>query len=232
MRSVFYVTVMVCLLSGLLAFGTAPAVAQTMSDQMMQKTGPTIEHKGPVASPGETGFSGEAKSGGSQQMGASSQMKSMMKSETQGRVTHPAEAQSTGGNQPANVAAAVKGGEATVARVDRAGNCLRVRSDPSASSKEIACAAKGQQLRLTGVFSKNGRWAQLDNHGWVFFRQLKTDVRPPRTAAMGRSWEKAAGAGKGAPTSGRHHYRRAGCCYPGYNYSYPGYYGWYWGSWY
>jgi hypothetical protein len=231
MRSVFYVTVMVCLLSGLLAFTTAPAVAQMMSDQIMQNSGPTIEHKGPVAGPTHMGFSGEAKAGASEQTNAPGQMKSMMKGQTMGRMNQPSEPQGTEGTPPANVSAQAKGGEATVARVDRSGKCLHVYTEASASSKEIACMPKGEKVHLTGVFSKDRRWAQMDNHGWVFFRKLETDVKAPPTAAMERSWGRAAGAGKGMPSAGRHHFRGRCYCNPGY-YSYPSYYGWSWGSWY
>jgi hypothetical protein len=228
MRSVFYVTVLACLLSGLLVFAAAPAVAQMMSNQMMQKSGPTVEHQVPTAGPTEMGFSGEAKAGASQGMGVHSQMKTMMKSETTGKASQPSETKGPVGAQPANVSAQAKGGEATVAREDRPGNCLHVRSDPSASSKEIACVPKGQKVHLTGVFTRNGRWAQLDNHGWVFFRQLKTNVRPPLTASTEMSWGQSAAAGKTKPHARRHHYRGFRHCYPGYYYYYPGYYyGWY-----
>jgi hypothetical protein len=161
-------------------------------------------------------------------MGAPDEMKSMMKGENMGQVNQPSGTQGAAGTQPANVSPAAKGGDATVARVDRSGNCLRVRSDPSASSKEIACVAKGEKVHLTGLFSKDGRWAQLDNQGWVFFNRLSTDVKPPQTASMGKSWERSAGTGTGKHSTGRHHYRGTHCCYPGYYYYfYPGYYGWY-----
>jgi hypothetical protein len=62
MRSVFYATVLVCLLAGLLAFATAPAAAQTFN-QLTQKTAITIEHKDSSANSGNMGFSGEAKAG-------------------------------------------------------------------------------------------------------------------------------------------------------------------------
>ncbi len=211
MRSVFYGTVLVYLLAGLVAFATAPAVAQTTSTQLMQKTAPTIEHKGPATNPGEMGFSGQAKAG----------------------VSQPSQAKGPESKTPANVSTQPKGGEATVARVDRSGNCLHVYSDPSPSSKEIACMAKGEKIHLTGMFSKDRRWAQLDNHGWALFRDLKTDVKAPRVSEMGRSWGRSAGTGQGAPGTGQHHYRGARYCYPGYYYPYyPGYYGWYWSPWY
>lgn len=230
MRSVFYVTVLVCLLSGLLAFATAPAVAQMTSDQMMQKSLPTIEHKGPVGAPGVTGFSGEAKSGASQEMSVRKQMKSIMKSETQGQMNQPSQAQGSERVQPASVSAQAKGGEATVTRVDRTEKCPHVYTEASASSKEIACMPKSEKVHLTGVFSSDRRWAQLDNNGWVLFRDLRTSVRPPRMAAVEKSWGQSAAAGKGKPGAARHHYRGFRHCYRGYYY--PGYYGWYWGSWY
>ncbi|HTY26134.1 MAG TPA: SH3 domain-containing protein, partial [Desulfomonilaceae bacterium] len=94
---------------------------------------------------------------------------------------------------------------AVVARVDRPDNCLRIRSGPSMSDNVIGCAAMGQTLNLTGAFSKDGRWAQLDNNGWVYFHQLRTDLMPPKHARSmtsgrrsSRSWERAAGAGSGS----------------------------------
>lgn len=228
MRNVFYVTVLVCLL----ALATAPAVAQATSDQTMQKAGPTIEHKGPVAVPAETGFSGEAKAGASQGMDAHRQMKTKMKSDTMGQAGQPTPTQGPGGMQPANVSAQAKGGDATVARVDRSEKCLRVYSDPSAASKQIACMLKGENVHLTGMFSKDRRWAQLDNNGWALFRDLRTNVKPPRMAATEKSWGRSAAAGKAKPHARRHHYRGFRNCYPGYYYPgyyyyYPGYYGWY-----
>jgi hypothetical protein len=112
------------------------------------------------------------------------------------------------------------GGEAVVVRIDRPENCLRIRSGASSSSEIMDCVAEGQTLHLTGVFSEDGRWAQLDNNGWVSFDQIRTDVKP--------SWEQTAAAGKASKTGARHGHR-GGCHYyaPGY-YSYPGYYYWGW----
>ena len=154
MRSAFYVTVLVGLLSTLLAFSTASAVAQTTSNPLTHKTSMDTEHRGPTANPSES--------------------------------AHP------------------KGGVAIVARVDRYGKCLHVFRDPSIFSREIGCMSKGEKAHLTGVFSKNRRWAQLDNHGWVLFRDLKTDVKPPRRVAMKRPWCSPAAAGNEAPMAARH----------------------------
>jgi len=111
-----------------------------------------------------------------------------------------------------------KGGEAVVLRVDQPDNCLRVRSEPSTSANQIACIAAGDRVRLTGVFSPDGRWAQLDNNGWVFFSQLQTDVSPPES--MDRSWKQPAGAGDGGKGKGAH--RGGSYCY--YGGGYGGYY--------
>lgn len=119
--------------------------------------------------------------------------------------------------------AQVKAGEAVVVRVDRPDNCLRIRSEASASADVIGCASSGEKLRLTGVFSRDGRWAQLDNNGWVFFDQLQTDVRPESTASEG-SWERPAAKGDGKPGKrpqrGMPHYFHGDFCpgwYPGYS---------------
>jgi hypothetical protein len=234
MRGTIYIVTLAVLIAGALAFSTAPAIAQMTSDQKMQQSGPTIEHKGPVAGDSGSQFSGEPKAGASQQGGPVHQMKSMMNREMKGQTPQPSQAQAPTGSKQANVSAESNGGEATVARLDRSRNCLSVHRDPSASSQEIACEAKGEKLHLTGVFSKDRRWAQLDNNGWVSFRSLRTDVKPPRTAAMGRSWEQSAGAGQAMSGTRSHHYGRSHGCYPGYFYTYPGYYGWgtYWNPWY
>jgi hypothetical protein len=123
----------------------------------------------------------------------------------------------------------VKGGEALVMSVDRPEGCLRIRSDPSAASDIIACAAERDTLILTGVFSENGRWAQLDNNGWVFVQQIQTDVRPSTSMASEREWERQAAAGEGKKGAKRapHSYHGGACYfYPGYYHWYPGYY-WY-----
>ncbi len=65
MRKVFYGTLLVYLLASLLAFSAAPALAQTTSNQLTQKTATTIEHQAPSANSGNMGFSGEAKAGAS-----------------------------------------------------------------------------------------------------------------------------------------------------------------------
>jgi len=71
-------------------------------------------------------------------------------------------------------------GEGVVISVDRPENCLRIRRGPSVAYEIIGCAGFGEKLRLTGVFSSDNRWAQLDNNGWVLFSQVRTDLKPPR----------------------------------------------------
>jgi hypothetical protein len=154
MRSAFYMTVLVGLLSTLLTFSTASALAGTTSNPLTHKISIATEHKGPTAKASES--------------------------------------------------AHAKGGVATVARVERYGKCLHVFRDPSAYSREIGCMSRGEKTHLTGVFSKNRRWAQLDNHGWVLFGDLKTDVKPPRRVAMKRSWCRPAAAGNRAPMTAHH----------------------------
>ncbi len=184
MKRLLYGLVLTCLVSGLIAFATAPTLAQT-SDQSTQKTGTTIEHRGPTANPSEMGSSGQSKAEPNHHQ---SQIKSSRRTEC------------------ANVSGPAKGGEATVARVDRYGRCLHVYRRPSVFSKEIACMTKGEKTHLTGVFSKNRRWAQLENHGWVLFRDLKTDVKAPRIAAMKKPWGRIAAAGTGTAGLVRHDY--------------------------
>jgi len=70
----------------------------------------------------------------------------------------------------------------------------------------------------------------LDNGGWVYFNQLRTDVAPDQASLGEKSWEQQAAAGTGSKKASRGHYR--GGCYsyyaPGY-YWYPGYHHWGWG---
>jgi hypothetical protein len=70
-------------------------------------------------------------------------------------------------------------GEGVVISVDRPENCLRIRRGPSPSYEIIGCVGFGEKLRLTGVFSSDNRWAQLDNNGWVLLSQIRTDLKPP-----------------------------------------------------
>ncbi len=182
MRSIFYGTALMCLLSGLLAFATAPALANT-SDQLTQnKATATIGHRGPSANSGEKGFSSESKA----------------------EPTHRTQAKGIRGKESTKVSHRAKGGEATVARVNRFGKCLHVFSKPSVYSKETACISKGAKAHLNGVFSKNRRWAQLDNRGWVLFGNLKTNVKPFRIASRERSWGRPAGMGKGKSKKDRY----------------------------
>ncbi len=99
------------------------------------------------------------------------------------------------------------GGEATVARVNRYGKCLHVFRGPSVYSREIACMSNGEKTHLTGVFSKNKRWVQLSNGGWVLFRDLKTTVKPAQAVAIEKSWARSAAAGKGKLKTAQHHSR-------------------------
>jgi len=177
-------------------------------------------------------------------------MKDRIKGETQGKAEMKPEAQSSGaghmgvseqgktgtmerektgvmerGAAERGVPTASKGGDAVVLRVDKPKNCLTVRSEPSASSNEMACLSSGEKVRLTGVFSRDGRWAQLDNNGWVFFSQLQTDVRPPQSTSG--SWKEPAAAGGGTGKAGHRSGNGRSCYYGGYYYNpyyYPGYY--------
>jgi hypothetical protein len=272
MRIVTYVTVIAFALAMMLAFSTAPAVAERMSGPTMEQSGTTGEQKGQVSGQAQHEFSGEAKAGASQEKareetkagmkgkgeaevsterktqkpgearvgeetkakmkteekaGVSAEEKGRMKTETKSEVGKKPEARVPGEEKirreersaRPDVTPRTEGGVAVVVRVDRPDNCLRIRGDASASSEQIACVAEGERLNLTGVFSSDGRWAQLDNNGWVFFGQLETDVRPPQAIASERSWEKPSAAGKGA--------RKAGMRYHGVPYHYyyaPGYY--------
>jgi hypothetical protein len=117
--------------------------------------------------------------------------------------TQPAPAAETqpGMRQPAT-AVQNPGTPAVVARVDRPDNCLRIRSGPARSGNIIGCAKMGEQLFLTGVFSDDGRWAQLSNNGWVYVDQIQSSLKPkkharavsrPRASDDYDMWEEPAG---------------------------------------
>ncbi len=74
-----------------------------------------------------------------------------------------------------------KGGVAAVIGIDQPENCLRIRSGPGNSYDVIGCANMGEQLNITGVWTSDD-WAQLAGGGWVYGPQIRTNLRPPRTA--------------------------------------------------
>ena len=90
------------------------------------------------------------------------------------------------GMNPMGTGQHMKGAEAVVTGVDKPGNCLRVRSGPSNSDKEVACFSKGEKLRLNGMFSQDALWAQLEDGNWVFFKKIKTDLKAPKGMTSGR----------------------------------------------
>jgi hypothetical protein len=69
--------------------------------------------------------------------------------------------------------------EAFVIGADPPENCLRIRRGPSPSYQVLGCAKLGDRLRLTGVFSGDNKWAQLEDNGWVYACQIRTDFKPP-----------------------------------------------------
>lgn len=74
-----------------------------------------------------------------------------------------------------------RGGIATVIGMDQPDNCLRIRSGPGSEYDIIGCAALGEQLNITGVWTSNN-WAQTADYGWVYGSQIQTDLRPPASA--------------------------------------------------
>jgi hypothetical protein len=235
----------------LLVFATMPAAAQTtnqnqqpgtatQSIQQPGTTGQSMEQPAKAGQkPGTTSQSlsnFKATSQGMEKPGVTETHKGIMPKPQSLRETNPGiakrnaagaqnkKAEKLGASSQAKQAnKQVKGGEATVARVDRPRNCLRIRSNSAVSSKILGCAPSGKKLRLNGVFSKDGRWAQLDNNGGVFFSQLRTSVRPPQGVASAGSWKRpAAAGGVHKRVHRRIRYRFHGSCgapvyYPGYS---------------
>lgn len=68
-------------------------------------------------------------------------------------------------------------GTAVVAGVDLPENCLRIRSAPGSAYAVVGCAALGEKLRLTGLWSETN-WAQIDRptRGWVYGSQINTNL--------------------------------------------------------
>jgi hypothetical protein len=182
-----------------------------MPDQM--KTMKSDEGKSAGSVERKAEFSGQAGAG------MSSKMSPHMSGEAQARGTGREGMAMSGQSAPDVTGKPV--GQGIVAGTDRPDNCLRIRRGPSMSYDVIGCANEGTTLNLTGVFSNDGRWAQLDNNGWVFVRQIKTDVKPPRSVAKrSGSWEQAAGAG----SSGTSEYGSTYGDGSYYYYGWPGYY--------
>jgi hypothetical protein len=224
-----------------LAFATAPVIAASqegatgsMGSGIMQGT------TGDIRAGGTGEVSGQAREGMpehmrgmmSEEMKAQmrermkSQMKGEAKTGTSGRTEAEVSGEARGSvvtgqeRVPAartETSARVAGGEAVVVRVDRPDNCLRIRSGPSMSYNLIGCAVMGQTLVLTGAFSTDGRWAQLDNNGWVTFRQIRTSLKPPKRVIsrvrtsdsdsdFDELWGRPAGAGSSTRVSSEPYY--------------------------
>jgi hypothetical protein len=160
--------------------GMAAEPSGDMNPSMGAPQGPGGSYQGGPSSQTPQGFSP-----GSKQMGEgmAGQGGSFGPS---GRRTYGSDQGSSSGRagfgQPAQRGSPGQGsavGEAIVVGVDRPDNCLRIRKGPSSQYEQIGCANIGDRLRLTGVFSNDNRWAQLEDNGWVFACQIKTDLKPP-----------------------------------------------------
>lgn len=77
-------------------------------------------------------------------------------------------------------------GTAVVVGVDLPENCLRIRSGPGSSYAVAGCAARGESLRLTGLWSETN-WAQIDRPtgGWVYSSQIGTNLVAFRSPPVG-----------------------------------------------
>jgi hypothetical protein len=79
-----------------------------------------------------------------------------------------------------------KGGQAIVAAVDAPDQCLIIRKGPDGSYEKAGCAALGERLHLSGVWSINN-FARLESGGWVDATKISTDMlacdTPPMAAA-------------------------------------------------
>jgi hypothetical protein len=166
MRATAYLIVMTSFLSVLIVFATVPAMAAA-----------------PVGGGASMGTPPPMNGQANQTMtGPQTPTMGQKKAEVSGGAQPP-----TGAPQaaapPAGPASVQKGGEGVVVSVDQPQNCLRIRGGPGSNFPMVGCATRGQKLQLTGVFSSDGRWAQLQNKGWVFLSQIQTDLQPPRSMA-------------------------------------------------
>jgi hypothetical protein len=76
-----------------------------------------------------------------------------------------------------------KGGEGSVVAVDESDRCLAIRKGPGDSCERVGCAALGQKLKLSGVWSENN-FAQLDSGDWVDASKISTDLMTCDTSAL------------------------------------------------
>lgn len=247
MRITAYSLAMAVLFVLFTAFAGTPALADMKSEQMMEHSGVTATQKAK-----ETGMKSKMQSEPSRERtgtfgkaATETETSAQMKGSEKSQVAPKSKLGGTGGREgrapgerglkseapipgeKGRMDRPVRGGVAVVSSVDRPEDCLRIRSGPGTSNDVVACATRGEKLRLTGEFSRDGRWARIDDGGWVFYGQLDTEVRPPRFAAAEGSFDKPATAGKGKSRTGHKRFHRHGgpCYYYGTGYYGPYYYG-------
>ncbi len=92
-----------------------------------------------------------------------------------------------------------QGVQATVTGVDQPEGCLRIRRASSSSSEIMGCAGMGEKLQLTGIYSPDGRWAELVDKSWVFAAQIDAPNKPKVQRQARRSYE-SYGAGDSSDT--------------------------------
>jgi hypothetical protein len=79
--------------------------------------------------------------------------------------------------------------QAIVTGVDQPDGCLRIRQESSSSSEIIGCANMDEKLQLSGNYSRDGRWAELADKGWVFAAQIDAPNKPKVQRQARRSYE-------------------------------------------
>jgi hypothetical protein len=79
--------------------------------------------------------------------------------------------------------------QATVTGVDQPDGCLRIRQESSGSSEIIGCAKMDENLQLSRNYSRDGRWAELADKGWVFAAQIDAPNKPKVQRQARRSYE-------------------------------------------
>ena len=80
--------------------------------------------------------------------------------------------------------------QAIVTGVDQPDGCLRIRQESSSSSEIIGCAKMDEKLQLSGNYSRDGRWAELADKGWVFAAQIDAPNKPKVQSQARRSYER------------------------------------------
>jgi hypothetical protein len=111
-------------------------------------------------------------------------------------------------------------GEGSVVAVDEPEHCLAIRKGPGSSYEKVACAALGQKLRLSGVWSENN-FARIESGDWVDASKISTDLMTCDATSANQMAEVAQPDQSGTAPAPPPDYQQMG---PSYSPSYDGSY--------